>query len=161
MIRCQKSTKNQKGFTIFELVIVIAILGVIAVFAVNIMHTQAVTFSNVFTNSGLLSDGRNALDMLRKDLHGLSPDSISTMTATNLTFTRQDGNTITYSMASNTLTRNSNILAENISANPFSYLNAAQGVTASKADLVFVSVNLQFQSYNESLALQELIFLRN
>lgn len=161
MVHYQKSAKNQKGFTIFELVVVIVILGVIAVFAVSIMHTQAATFSNVFINSDLLSNGRKALEVLRKDLHGLSPDSISTMTASDLIFTLPDGNTITYSMISNALTRNSNILAENISANPFSFLNAAQGVAASKTDLVFIRVNLQFQNYNETLALQELIFLRN
>ena len=161
MIRSQKSEHIPNGFTIFELAVVLVILGIVSVFAVTIMHNQATTFSKVFVNSDLMSDGRNVVEILRKDLHGLSPDSISTMTTGNLVFTKTDGSNITYSMYANALSRNGSVLAENLSTDPFSYLNAAQLATASTADLVFVSLNLQFQSSSESLVLQELIFLRN
>jgi prepilin-type N-terminal cleavage/methylation domain-containing protein len=152
---------KENGFTLLEFIVVIIILGILSVGIVSLMNRQAETFSRVFTNSDLLSNGRKAIDLLRRDLHSVSPDSISTMTSSSLSFKNSDGNTISYTLSSSTLSRNGVTQAEYIQNNPFSYLDASQNTAATIADLVFIKVDLQMGKSTETVQLEELIFLRN
>ena len=109
----------------------------------------------------ILSDAKRALEYIRRDLHGTSADSISSMTSSNLAFQKSDGSSINYVMNAATLQRNGLALAENIASNPFSYLDENQNLTASTSNLVFVKVNLHLGNSGESIQLEEIIFLRN
>jgi prepilin-type N-terminal cleavage/methylation domain-containing protein len=161
MANNNKNCETEKGYTIFEVIIVVMILGVVSVLAMNLMGRQTEVFTRVFNNSYLLSDGRKVLEYIRRDLHGASADSISSMTASNLTIVKSDGSVINYVMNAATLQRNGVVMAENVLSNPFSYLDANQNLTASTANLVFVRVTLNLGNLGESVQLEEIIFLRN
>ncbi len=60
MLKSLRSKKNQKGFTLIELMIVIAIIGILAAIAIP----QFSSYRAKGFNSGALSDTRN----LRTDL---------------------------------------------------------------------------------------------
>jgi len=156
-----KIFKVEKGYTLFEVVIVIIILGVISVLAINLMSSQTEVFTRVFNDAKLLSDAKRTLEYLRRDLHGISANSISSMTASNLAFQKSDGSSISYVMNASTLQRNGIALADNVTSDPFSYLDASRNSTASTSDLVFVRVDLQMGNLGESIQLEEIIFLRN
>jgi len=156
-----KRVSIEKGYTLFEVIIVVIILGVVSVLAINLMSRQTEVFTRIFNNSNLLSNARRAIEYIRRDLHGTSADSISTMTASNLTFQKSDGDAVNYVMNAATLQRNGLTLADNLVSNPFSYLDANQNVTASTADLVFVKVTLNLGNVGESVQLEEIVFLRN
>ena len=161
MIINKKFFKVEKGYTLFELIIVVIILGIVSVLVVDLMSRQTEVLTRVFNNANLLGDGRRALEYLRRDLHGVSADSISIMTASNLTFQKSDGSTVQYARNAATLQRNGITLAENVLYDPFDYLDANQNFTASTANLVFVGINLQLGNSGESVQLEEIIFLRN
>jgi len=156
-----KLLKNEKGFTLLELVVAASILGIVALFIVHLVNGQAQTFARVFNDSELLNNGKRAMDLLRRDLHGVAPASINTMTSSNLVFTKTSGESIEYTTASKTISRNGTVIAEYITNNPFSYLDANQSSTGSTAGLVFVKVNLVLGKLEESLQLEEIIYLRN
>jgi prepilin-type N-terminal cleavage/methylation domain-containing protein len=159
-INC-KIFKVERGYTLFEVIIVVIILSIVSVLAINLMSRQTEVFTSVFNDAKLLSDARKALEYIRRDLHGTSADSISSMTASNLAFQKSDGSSISYIINAATLQRNGIALAENIASNPFSYLDANQNLTASTSNLVFVKVNLNMGNLGESIQLEEIIFLRN
>ena len=156
-----KIFKDESGFTLLELVTVLIVFGIISVVIVNLMSRQAETFTKVFNNSDLVSNGRKAIDQLRRDLHGVSAGNITTMTSSNLIFTDINGASINYSYSSSNLSRNDVTLAEHVTNNPFSYLDASQNVIYSNADLIFIKINLQLGKLTESVQLEELIYLRN
>ena len=156
-----KIFKVERGYTLFEVIIVIIILGIVSVLAINLMSRQTEVFTRVFNNAKLLSDAKRALEYIRRDLHGTSADSISSMTSSNLAFQKSDGSSINYVMNAATLQRNGLALAENLASNPFSYLDENQNLTASTSNLVFVKVNLHLGNSGESIQLEEIIFLRN
>ena len=62
-----KIFKVERGYTLFEVIIVIIILGIVSVLAINLMSRQTEVFTRVFNNAKLLSDAKRALEYIRRD----------------------------------------------------------------------------------------------
>ncbi|TRX52801.1 type II secretion system protein J [Thalassomonas sp. M1454] len=65
-----------KGFTLIELVLVIAILGIISVGFVGFINVGSNVYQNVSNRDSLISDARFAVERLNRELRNALPNSI-------------------------------------------------------------------------------------
>lgn len=68
-----------KGFTLVELVLVIAILGIISVGFVGFINIGSNVYQNVSNRDSLISDARFAVERLNRELRNALPNSIRIM----------------------------------------------------------------------------------
>ena len=68
-----------KGFTLIELVLVIAILGIISVGFVGFINIGSNVYQNVSNRDSLISDARFAVERLNRELRNALPNSIRIM----------------------------------------------------------------------------------
>ncbi len=161
MKKYPKTLKNEFGFTLLELIVVVLIVGIIGAVVGNLIGNQAKIFNTIFNNSDLMDDGRNTIDLLRKDIHNLAADSISTMSSVALTFTDNSDATIEYYYLNNMLSRNGSVIAENLQEVPFKYLDATKSEVFVPDSLSLIQVTLNFRKHSESIKIEEVIFVRN
>lgn len=67
---------NKKGFTLIELVLVIAILGIISVGFIGFINIGSNVYNNVSSRDALISDARFAVERLNRELRNALPNSI-------------------------------------------------------------------------------------
>jgi prepilin-type N-terminal cleavage/methylation domain-containing protein len=133
---------KQKGFTLVELIIVTVIIAFIGVGAVEMLRLGAESQIIAEKSQTAAWDGQVALNRLTEDLHSIkSAANISTATATALTFTSYNGNTISYALSGGQLLRNSLALANNVTGLAFSYFDASGNATTTIADIRYIGVN--------------------
>jgi prepilin-type N-terminal cleavage/methylation domain-containing protein len=94
--------KKENGFTLIELVLVIVLLGILASGGATLL---AEGFNSFFKGRDITEadwQARVALERMGRDLRAIrSPSDIaSSSSATSITFTNVDGNTLTYSTPS-------------------------------------------------------------
>ena len=137
----------RKGFTLIETVIVILILSIIAAIASKVMQAA---FNAYFTNQYITNaniQARLALERLSRDVRAISSaGSISTATASQLSFTDVNGNTITYQLTGSQLMRSGQVLADGVSNLSFTYLDRNAASTTTPANICYVTTTLGFNS---------------
>ena len=153
--------RNQSGYTLMEVVIVVVIISILAVVVVDIIYLQAVNFNQVFNRSILLAEWRKTLAQLRTDVQEIASDNITTMKSNRLTFINFDGQTTDYEYSSNVLNRNGNSIAEWVQSDPFQYLDGNQVTTTDSDSLAFIRVTLDFNRNGKTIELSELLYIRN
>lgn len=147
--------KQQRGFSLFELVMVILIMGVISVVVGKTLYQAAQTFMVQKNISETDWQGFIALERLTTDIHNIrSASSIATITSTQFSFVDADGSTVTYSKSGNSLLRSGQTLATGISGLTFSYFNntGASTSTADQVRYVNISLILNQGTMNSSLS---------
>lgn len=153
--------KRQHGFTLIEIIVTAAILGIIGAVAVGIIGNQSRAFVTVFNRSVLTSDVQKAINIVRNDIRNLSRDGVTVMEPGNLSFTDDEGNEVEYLYEAYTLKRNDNVIATNLQAPPFTYLDEAKAVTVLPESLSFVKVTLIAARENDTVKIEEEIYVRN
>lgn len=138
------------GFSLVELITVLVILGIVASAGAL---TMSRSFNAYFSGRDITRadwQGRLALERMTRDLREVrSPTDITTMTATQITYTDIFGNAITYTLGGTTLTRNGTALAGNISALNLSYLQRnGQTTAATAAQVYYITVQATVTSIN-------------
>ena len=156
-----KYIRNQSGYTLMEVVLVIVIITILSVVVVDIIYLQAANFNQVFNRSILLMEWRKTLGQMRVDVQEIDPDNITTMNSNRLTFNDFDGQTIDYEYASNILNRNGVKVAQWVQSDPFQYLDDNQNVTTYSDSLTFIRVTLNFDRNGKTMQLSELLYIRN
>lgn len=140
---------KQKGFSLLELVIVMIILGVVAAIGSKIIQAG---FNSYFTNENVTTantQARLALERMTRDIHAInSSASITTASATQLTFTDVNGTSITYQKSGTQLMRNAQVLSDGVNTLTFSYLDRNAAVTAVLANIRYITVTLNITSGN-------------
>jgi len=134
---------QKKGFTLIEMVIVIVILSVVAVLASRVLGAG---FSSYLDNQNIVNaneQGRLALEKMIRDIHAInSPSSISSATATSLSFTDVNGNAITYALSGTQLQRNGVTLADGVNSLTFGYYTSAGATAAVTTSIIYINVTL-------------------
>ena len=153
--------KNNKGFTLIEIIIVIIVLGVLSVFGFSFISTAVHTYSKMEKQKSLFDQAVMAMERISRELRDAS--TITTATGSTLAFTKSHGTpqeTSTYDirfrLSSNTLQRIGSTapaavdLADNVSA--FTVTNSSNEIT--------ISLTLE-EAGGENITLRTCIYPKN
>lgn len=134
---------NKKGFTLIELILSVAIIGILAMVIAQALFTGVSSFDIVSKRKALLSDIRLAIDRMSYEIT-LIPDTnnIVSFSSSSLTFNIPSENNITYTLNSSNITRSSAVIAGNVSSLTFTYLDAAGASTAVKANIKRIGIEI-------------------
>jgi prepilin-type N-terminal cleavage/methylation domain-containing protein len=134
--------KNQKGFSLLELVLVIAILAVVSGILARFLINGMDIYSFVDDRKSLVRESRRAVYFMNRDFRQVISQGVTTATATEILYTNYDNDQISYQYANNEIARNGNTLSEDVSAFQFRYLRADGGymtlpVTGDSLDFIW------------------------
>lgn len=121
-----------RGYTLVELVMVIVLIGIVAAIGIPaILETgDAFSLASQFQDFAVQSS-IVAMNRVSREIRKLKDDaSVNTATASQFSFVDLDNNTITYNRSGNTLMRNSDGLADNVTALTFTYYDDAGNTIA-------------------------------
>lgn len=161
-----------KGFTLIELIIVIAIVGIISGIIGFILLASIDAWTLAVNRNDIVSDGRIAMDRMVREIREVkNAATVVTADSNQFRFTNADNIDITYSLSSTNLNRaqdgQTNVLAENVSGLAFTYYDANGAVIPGPAvspldtDIKRVQINLTFTKNSHAMYLQSGVSLRN
>lgn len=122
-----KKNPQSQGFTLIEIVITIVIVGIIASIAANIILQGARIYATEDSRSNVHYQARLAMERMTKEIRQIrSPSAadITTMTATDLKFTKASGAIVEFTWANPVLSLGAQQLATGITAFTFKYYMA-------------------------------------
>lgn len=123
----QTARLKQDGFSLIELILVIVILSIIAAIGSRMLSGG---FNAYFTGRDIIDaewQGRYAMQRMSRDLRNVrtaTTGDLSISSLTQITFTDNSANVITYARNGNTLERNGQPLADGVTDLTFNYLQA-------------------------------------
>ncbi len=147
---------RQRGFSLVELTLVMIILSIIATIGSQMLGTG---FNAYFTGRDMIDaewQGRYAMQRISRELRDVRSATAGDLVigANQITFTDNNANVVTYTLAGNTLTRNGQPLADGATNLTFNYIQA-DGITnaavASDVSYISVSLNISLNGSNYSL----------
>lgn len=117
----------RRGFTLVELVMVILILAIVAGIGVPMLleTIDAWSFTSRFQDAAVYSAIVSNSRMSREIRRLLNDGSVSTATNSQITFTDLSSIAITFNRSGNTLMRNTDGLADNVTALTYTYYDDA------------------------------------
>jgi prepilin-type N-terminal cleavage/methylation domain-containing protein len=152
---------KQAGFTLLELIITIVMLAVISV-AVGRIVLEGLSMmqtSDKISSTGW--QGLIALERFTNDVHRIrSKADITTVTASQFTFTDVNGTSVAYSLSSGKLMRAGQILADDIQSITFSYLDGSGASTSTAANVRYVKLALTLAHDGLTLSMATLTGVR-
>ncbi len=156
--------KKQKGFTLIEIVIVIAILGLVSLIGSVILH-------GAFESANTSKDAINASWQARLALARMSSELREIRSATSsdlnissnnqISFTDVNGNNISYTSSGDVIFRNGTEVADDITALTFSYYNANNVITANVNNVRCIKAEITAVAGSNSTNIQTVICPRN
>lgn len=154
--------RQQRGATLIELVLVIAILGIVAAGATELLVQG---FRAYILNKNIITaewQGRVALERMARDLHAISsPPAINSAgtSSTQISFTDIYGNSISYQKnGAAQLLRNNQVIADGVQSLTFTYYTSASSgtttttVAAIRYIVATLGVTVGTASVSETLA---------
>jgi len=129
------------GFTIIEMVLSIAIIGILAMLVGPMLITGGKGFEIVSKRKAVLNEARLAMDRVCAEV-SLIPTTgdIVTFTSTNLVFNTPSENNIAYTLSGGNLTRSGTTISGGIANLAFTYLDANGAATAVKANIKRIGI---------------------
>lgn len=154
---------RNRGATLIEMVIVIIILGII-------FTTGTTLFDYAFKTGFIVKDEQQARSRARFALERMSDELRNARSATSadlspqsnqITFTTNDGVSITYSIVGTDLMRNSQILAAGASNLSFTYLKEDNTTTVTASEVRCIVISITFTKNDSSVPLTSTVCPRN
>lgn len=150
------------GFTLIELVIVIIITGILAASITSLISQGSIAYLTAQNITDADWQARLAIERMVRDIRAIrSSADISTASATQLTFTDFGGTSISYTLSGTSLLRNSQILADGISALSFTYYDENGASGASAITLRYVKIALTITQKNTNFQIITMVNPRN
>jgi len=154
--------KNQQGFTLIELVIVIVILSIIAAVASQMLAQGFNAFLKAQNVTDANWQGQVALERMIRDIRTVrSANDISSSTSTTFSFVNLAGTSMTYTLSGSNLTLNGNVLASGVNSLTFTYYDQNGNVGPSTANIHYVNIDLAIAEGNASYNLSTGVYLRD
>lgn len=125
-----------------ELVLVIAMLGILAAVLGPALNRAVRGYDIVWSRRAALAQARSAMDRMAQEIRLIqsSADVLNVSSSTSFQFEYPDATSITYSLSSTNLLRNTDILASNITALEFRYFDSAGVATATAVNVRRVQI---------------------
>ncbi|MDP8229668.1 MAG: prepilin-type N-terminal cleavage/methylation domain-containing protein [Candidatus Gorgyraea atricola] len=159
---------KKKGFTLIELVIVIVILGIIASTATPLLLAISDSVTFLISRAGMDQAADIALSRMAREMRRLKDDSsVNTAASSQFSFDDVNSNTISYSLSSMNLMRNSDILASDVQSLSFTYYGDSGStistpvVSPNETDIRRIDISLEFQSGDQTLYYESQVRPRN
>ena len=163
-----------RGWTLIELIMVMTIIGIVAVFIGPILLNAVKAYDRTQITVNTYAKMRYAMERMVREIEAVRRNpadttefDIATMTAGNLTFTKEDGTPVTITLAGTNLNltyvgTGTGMLADRVSALGFAYFRHDGATAAANAtELVFVQVSMTISDGTTSYASRTRISLRN
>jgi prepilin-type N-terminal cleavage/methylation domain-containing protein len=118
------------GFTLIEIVLVTLLIAVLASILIPALHQGFEGYANLETRGDLISQARDAAGRMIREVRSIQKEAdntpnITTANASSLTFVDVQGTTISFSLSSGTVQRNTDDLVDNVSTLQFRYFNGS------------------------------------
>lgn len=156
------TTRKQQGFTLFELIMVITILGIVGVVMTKLLSQGLLAMQTEQQVTDATWQGQIAVQRMVRDIAAVrSPSDISTASADTFAFTDINDNAVTYTLSGSSLTRNGAILADGISSLNFTYQDANGSSTASTIAIRYVTLSLTVTQNSANYTVSTAVTLRN
>jgi prepilin-type N-terminal cleavage/methylation domain-containing protein len=166
--------RRSRGVTLIELIMVIVLSGAVMIIGAGLVSQSAQSFSTADNVTEMGWQGRVALERMEQEIRAVaSTASITTWTATALTFTNTVGTSIGYTLAGSTLQRTQaptaapqpQPLADNITSLGFTYWDRSgtqviPGV-GSVTNIYYITVTLGVAKGDVSSAFRTTVYPRN
>lgn len=160
LLPCNSSARGAThgGFTLIELVLTLLILGIISAVVAQFAFQGIRSYSTEQDRGDAHSQARLAVERMAREVRAIRSATavdIPIMTATDLQFTDNLGQSVRFTWAANVLTRNGQTLAVNVAPFALTYFQSdGTTVAAVPADLWFVRVALTFTQGGASLPMR-------
>jgi prepilin-type N-terminal cleavage/methylation domain-containing protein len=151
--RTRVSLERQPGFSLVELIVVIVVLGIVASMGAMVVRDGMLGWLRGREITSADWQGRLALERITRELRDIAAPNASNIAACGgSTFAFSDINAlpISYALSANTLLRNGQPLADNVSGLNFSCLTSAVQATTTLTDVFYVSVSMVVSTANTS-----------
>jgi hypothetical protein len=144
-----------------EMVSVMMIMSVIGLVSSYAIVESMKTYALVAPSIDASYQSRLAAERMRRDLRELSgAGTITTMTATAITFDDNAGNTLAYALSGTDLLRNGDLLARGVTSFAIAYRKSDGTAATLAADLHLVEVDVTVQVADQARRLQITVFPR-
>jgi prepilin-type N-terminal cleavage/methylation domain-containing protein len=138
--------KRRAGFTLIEMVMVIFLMSLFST-VLGYLMTQMVESSQLgFDLESLDWNVRESLERITRDMRQINPNTVTTMTSSNLIFTDQTGATQNYQYTAPSVFHNGTSLVSNIGSFAFSYFDGTGTSTTTAANVRYILVAVMFQT---------------
>ena len=157
----RKRVATGPGYTLVEMVTVVIILSIVGLVSTYAIIEGAKVYARTAPSMDASYQVRLAIERLRRDIHDMKDTvSITTFTATALTFDDSSSNTLAYSLSAGDLQRNGDLLAQGVTSLTFTYWKSDGTTAAAAADLHLVEIDLTVQIGDEPYRVRTAAFPR-
>lgn len=150
-----------RGFTLVELVIGMTVGAAIALVAF-VLFTPAQSWLFTQSRRTAMNEGQAAVARTTREISMIgSPAEIISFLPQMLQFTDVNGDTVTIQLTGTNLMLGNDVLAENISALSFTYLDKDGNVVAQNSNIRVINVWLEITAGSQTIRLQSGERIRN
>ena len=166
-ISAPNNQECQKGMTLLELIIVIVLIGIVAIFVTGLMFYEINLYDSLSNRTDKLQISRNAFRMISRDVRQImAPDSISQAYMNSIQFDDVDDFTIAYTFSNNQIFRNGDLLQNSVQNLEFEYFdgsgNQLTAPVSNPSQIRTISIDLTTAlGNNQSFNLTTKIYPRN
>ncbi len=160
----RRGVSGAGAYSLVEMVVVVALLGVLGAFLAVTLYTAAQGYIDVRSRSANVSDAHQAFELMSRELQEIrtaTSTDISAFTASTLTFTDINAASVSYGFSGTTLTRNSQTLLDNLQSFSFAYKKTDGTAATLVTEIWSVEVNAVLLRSGRTLALRTRLFPRN
>jgi prepilin-type N-terminal cleavage/methylation domain-containing protein len=145
---------SQPGFTLVELIVVMVVLGIVASMGAIVIRDGMLGYLRGREITSADSQARLALERITRELRDIAAPSSSGISScgggSTFSFSDINGLSVTYTLSSVTLLRNTQPLADNVTGLNFSCLTSAVQATTLPSAAYYVSFSMVTATTNSN-----------